>query len=99
MSDKKTFLQVQNGVPTGLTLQPGAPGFLHDGRGLAAYTHSDVLYEAYFVAYLVLNTIKAPLNPYNASKMQNGFGTLGQPDIAHLTAVAREALRERLNKA
>jgi len=96
MLDKNTFLQVQNGIPTGLTLQPDVPLFLHDGRGLGAYTHSDVLYEAYFIAYLVLNTINAPLNPgnpYNTSKTQNGFGTAGQPDIAAtLTAVAREAL-------
>ena len=96
MLDKNTFLQVQNGIPTGLNLQPDVPLFLHDGRGLGAYTHSDVLYEAYFIAYLVLNTVKAPLNPgnpYNTSKTQNGFGTLGQPDIAAtLTAVAREAL-------
>ncbi len=100
MKDKTTFLQVQNGIPTGLTLQTDVPLFLHNGRGLAAYTHSDVLYQAYFTAYLVLNTINggnpAPLNPgnpYNTSNTQNGFGTMGQPDIAAtLTAVAREAL-------
>jgi hypothetical protein len=96
MKDPTTFLQVQNGISTGLLLQPDAPLFLHDGRGLAAYTHSDVLYQAYFIAYLVLNTINAPLNPgnpYHGSKTQNGFGTMGQPDIAAtLTAVAREAL-------
>src|SRR5262249_22938337 len=67
MKDKTTFLQVQNGVPTGSTLQPDVPRFLHDGRGLAAYTHADVLYQAYFTAYLVLNTINggnpALLNP------------------------------------
>jgi len=96
MKDPTTFLQVQNGISTGLQLQPDAPLFLHDGRGLAAYTHSDVLYQAYFIAYLVLNTINTPLNPgnpYHGSKTQNGFGTFGQPDIAAtLTAVAREAL-------
>jgi hypothetical protein len=100
MLDKNTFQQVQNGIPTGLMLQPDAALFLHDGRGLAAYTHADVLYQAYFTAYLVLNTINggnsAPLNPgnpFNTSKTQNGFGTLGQPDIAAtLAAVAREAL-------
>ena len=100
MLDKNTFQQVQNGIATGLMLQRDAPLFLHDGRGLAAYTHEDVLYQAYFTAYLVLNTINggkpAPLNPgnpYNTSKTQNGFGTLGQPDIAAtLTTVAREAL-------
>ena len=46
--------------------------------------------------YLVLNSINAPLNPgnpYNGSKTQTSFGTMGQPDIAAtLTAVAREAL-------
>ena len=31
--------------------------YLHDGRGLAAYTHDDVLYQSYFVAYLVLDTL------------------------------------------
>jgi len=100
MLDKVTFLQVQNGIATGSKLQPDVPLYLHNGRGLAAYTHSDVLYQAYLTAYLVLNTINggnpAPLNPgnpYNTSKTQNGFGTLGQPDIAAtLTAVAREAL-------
>jgi hypothetical protein len=100
MKDKTTFLQVQNGISTGLSLTPQPPLFFHNGRGLAAYTHSDVLYQAYFTAYLVLNTINggnpAPLNPgnpYVTSKTQNGFGTLGQPDIAAtLAAVAREAI-------
>jgi hypothetical protein len=100
MTDKNTFLLVQNGQPTGLQLTPEPPLYFHDGRGLAAFTHVDVLYQAYFTAYLVLNTINngnpAPLNkgnPYNTSKTQNGFGTLGQPDIAAtLAAVAREAL-------
>jgi hypothetical protein len=70
--------------------------------GLAAYTHDDVLYQAYLIAYLVLNTISngtpAPLNPgnpYIGSKIQNGFGTFGQPDIAAtLVAVAGKAIRE-----
>lgn len=100
MKDKTTFLQVQNGIPTGLMLTTQPPLFFHNGRGLAAYTHADVLYQAYFTAYLVLNTINngnaAPLNPgnpYILSKTQNGFGTLGQPDIAAtLAAAAREAL-------
>jgi hypothetical protein len=101
MKDPTTFLQVQNGIPTGSQLQPEAPLFVHNGRGLAAYTHEDVLYQAYFIAYLVLNTINggkpAPLNPgnpYVGSKTQNGFGTLGQPDIAAtLASVASEALK------
>jgi hypothetical protein len=97
MTDPVTFAQVQNGVATGLQLQPDTPVYLRDGRDLAAWTHDDVLYQAYFTAYLVLNTIEAPLNPgnpYKGSKTQNGFNTLGQPDIAAtLTTVATEALK------
>jgi hypothetical protein len=95
------FLDVQNGISTGKSLAPGATLYLHDGRGLAAYTHDDVLYQAYFIAYLVLNTINAgnavplnPGNPYLKWPNQNGFPTLGQPDIvATLAAVAAEALK------
>ena len=97
MNDPTTFQQVQNGIDTGFRnqLDPLAR-YLHDGRGLGAYTHVDVLYQAYFTAYLVLNTIHCPLNPgnpYVGSRTQNGFGTFGQPDFAAtLTAVARLAL-------
>ena len=95
------FLQAQNGIPTGKSLTPGAALYLHNERGLAAYTHDDVLYQAYFIAYLVLNTINGgnpappnPGNPYIGSKTQNGFATMGQPDIAAtLTAVAGEAIK------
>ena len=56
----------------------------------------DVLYQAYFTAFLVLAGIGAPLNPgnpYNSSTTENGFGTLGGPDIAAtLGAVATVAL-------
>jgi hypothetical protein len=100
MKDPTTFQQVQNGISTGLQLQPETPAFLHNGRGMTAFTHVDVLYQAYFTAYLVLNTLNggnpAPLNtgnPYNGSTTQNGFGTMGQPDIAAtLATAAREAL-------
>jgi len=100
MLDPITFQQVQNGIATGLAVTLGSPLYLHNGRGLASYTHVDVLYQAYFTAYLVLNTCnggqQAPFNlgnPYNGSTTQNGFGTMGQPDIAStLAAVAKEAL-------
>lgn len=97
MLDPKEFIDVQNGIDTHKKLTPGATLFLHDGRGLAAYTHDDVLYEAYFIAYLVLSGLKAKPNqgcPYNNSKTQNGFATFGGPDIASaLAAVADEALK------
>ena len=98
MLDPTEFLLVQNGKSTGKSLTPQAPVYLHDGRGLAAYTHEDVLYEAYFIAYLVLSALGPsfvnPGNPYVGSKTQNGFATMGGPDIASaLAAVAGSAIR------
>lgn len=97
VTDPTTFQQVQNGINTGLQNQPDSQlRFLHNGRDLGAYTHLDVLFQAYFVAFLVLNTIHAPPNagnPYVHSTKQNGFGTFGGPDVAaSLTAAARLAL-------
>ena len=97
MTDPTTFQQVQNGIDTGFRNQlDPLTRYLHDGRGLGAYTHVDVLYQAYFTAYLVLSTIHCPLNPSNpyiGSRTQNGFGTFGQPDFAAtLAALAGFAL-------
>lgn len=97
MTDPTTYQQVQNGINTGLQNQIDPRlRYLHNGRALGAYTHLDVLFQAYFTAFLVLNTIGAPPNPgnpYVSSTKQNGFGTFGGPDVAaSLTAVARLAL-------
>jgi hypothetical protein len=97
MTDAATFQQVQNGIDTGLQNQLDVQSrFLHNGRGLATFTHVDVLYQAYFTAYLVLNTLGVPLNPgnpYANSRTQNGFGSFGQPDFAAtVAAVAGFAL-------
>jgi hypothetical protein len=80
------WLNIQNGVPTGLeTTNDSQLRFCRNGRDFAAYTRVDVLYQAYFVAFLVLAGMGAPLNPgnpYNGSKVENGFGTFGGPDFA-----------------
>jgi hypothetical protein len=98
MTSFSDWLTVQNGNVTGLTNQIDLQlHFEHSGRDLAAWTHNDVLYQAYFVAFLVLNTIKAPLNPgnpYIGSRTENGFGTFGGPDFAAtLAEVATRALK------
>ena len=71
--------------------------FIRNGRDLAAYTHVDVLYQAYFVAALVLGEINTPANPgnpYIGSKTQKAFGTMGGPDMAGtLTEMATCALK------
>jgi hypothetical protein len=95
------FQQVQNGIATTESLTSvTTPLYLHDGRGLSAFTHVDVLYQAYFMAFLVLNTINGgkvpsnPGNPYVGDKTQNGFATFGPPDAASaLAAVAADALK------
>jgi hypothetical protein len=86
MTDTTTFLQVQNGISTGISLQyDPIRRYLHDWRGLAAWTHVDVLYQAYLVGFLVMQTLGVPVNPgnpYIGSKTQNGFCTFGGPDFA-----------------
>jgi hypothetical protein len=86
MTSFSDWLKVQNGVSTGLNNQIDPTlRYARNGRDLAAYTHVDVLYQEYFIAYLVLNTIGAPPNPgnpYIGSTSENGFGTFGGPDFA-----------------
>jgi hypothetical protein len=77
---------VQNGGSSGrpLAYDP-TPRFIRNGRDLAAYTRVDVLYQAYFTAFLVLAGIGAPPNPgnpYIGSQTEKAFGTLGGPDAA-----------------
>jgi hypothetical protein len=80
------WLNIQNGVPTGLqTTNDPTLRYRRNGRDLAAYTRVDVLYQAYFTAFLVLAGIGAPLNPGNPylhSTTENGFGSFGGPDFA-----------------
>jgi hypothetical protein len=97
MTSFHDWLTVQNGNYTGLENQIDSQlRYRRNGRDLAAFTHVDVLYQAYFVAFLVLAGINAPLNPgnpYLKSKTQNGFGTLGAPDFAgSLGEIATKAL-------
>jgi hypothetical protein len=86
LTDLSSWALIQNGGSTGLQNQD-VPQLccLHSGRDLSAWTHADVLYQGYFVAFLVLNTIGAPANPgsmYFDSKTQVGFGTFGGPHFA-----------------
>jgi hypothetical protein len=97
MTDAVTFLQVQNGQPTGqdVMLDP-VSRYVTAGRDLGTFTRQDVLFQAYFTASLVLSSIGAPPNPgnpYVGSTKQNGFGTFAGPDFAStLAAAARAAL-------
>ncbi len=86
MTTVSEFQLVQNGGDSGrqLAFDPTLR-FIRNGRDLAAYTHVDVLYQAYFTAFLVIAGIGTPLNPgnpYIGSNTEKPFGTLGGPDAA-----------------
>lgn len=92
-----SYQNVQNGGPSGNPVPDGQRRFIRNGRDLTAYTRVDVLYQAYFVAFLVLAQLEAPLNPgnpYIGSRTQKPFGTLGGPDAAGtLAEMATRALK------
>jgi hypothetical protein len=97
MTSFSDWLTVQDGNYTGLENQiDPVLRYRRTGRDLAAFTHVDVLYQAYFTTLLVLLGMGAPLNPgnpYSGSRCENGFGTFGAPDFAgSLTEVATKAL-------
>lgn len=97
MVNFSTYQNVQNGGPSGNPTPDGTRRFIRNGRDLTAYTRVDVLYQAYFVAFLLLAQLEAPLNPgnpYIGSRTQKPFGTLGGPDAAGtLAEMATRALK------
>lgn len=98
MTSVDEYQSIQNGVPPTrhLAFDP-VYRFLRRGRDMAAFTHVDVLYQAYFTAFLVLSGIAAPSNPgnpYIGSQTERPFGTLGSPDVAAtLAEMATRALK------
>jgi hypothetical protein len=98
MTDQPSWLAVQNGQgPFGANQPDPNLQHLRNGRGIGAYVHVDVLFEAYFIACLLLIDNNAPLdpnNPYVGSKTQSGFGTWGSPHLKTIVAeVAQRALK------
>jgi hypothetical protein len=95
----KTFLPGQEFMTSPTTyqnIQVGGPDegpihfdtvhrYVRNGRDLAAYTRVDVLFQAYFTAFMILAGMGAapnPGSPYIGSQTEKGFGTLGGPDAA-----------------
>jgi hypothetical protein len=98
MMDQTSWLAVQNGQgPFGQNQVDANPQRMRNGRGLGAYVHIDVLFEAYFNACLILVDRGAPLDanhPYAGSRTQTGFGTFGAPHLKTLVAeVSQRALK------
>jgi hypothetical protein len=97
LTDVDSYQHVQNGGATGEPAFDPIFRFVRSGRDLTGFTRVDVLYQAYFVALLVLAGIGAPSNPgnpYIGSNTQKAFATLGGPDAAATIAeMATRALK------
>jgi hypothetical protein len=91
------WLAIQKGGSTTANQFDPTPRYIRSGRDLGEWVHIDVLFQAYFNALLILFLLGAPLdpaNPYQSSRTQIGFGTLGAPFIASvMCAVATRALK------
>ena len=89
LKTKSDYLLVQNGtIP-----QPQVPfdqnkRYVNTIRDLAEYVHNDMVAQLFYVANLILNTMKAPINKGNPFKSciknEVPFVTLGQVDIHEL---------------
>jgi len=59
------WIDIQNGFQPLQTLTPADKVFCRNGRDIGAYVHVDVLYQAYFVAFLVIAGGGYPVDPGN----------------------------------
>jgi hypothetical protein len=78
MTDFQSWLDIQNGIQPTQAIPLDEPRFCRNGRDLGAYVHVDALYQAYFVAGLVLLANNMPWdsnNPYG----QTPEGGSGRP--------------------
>ena len=97
ITDFDTWLAVQRGIAQGPDAFDPVPRYMRNGRDIGQWVHVDVLFQAYFQAFLILANAGAPFddgNPYNNNPTQFGFGTFGGPHIATLLCeVATRALK------
>jgi hypothetical protein len=97
MTDFNTWLLVQRGFSQPPNVFDPARRYMRNGRDIAQWVHIDVLFQAYFHAFLVLAGLGAPFddgNPYVGNPTQDGFGTFGGPHIATLLCeVSTRALK------
>ncbi|MEW6731517.1 MAG: vanadium-dependent haloperoxidase [Acidobacteriota bacterium] len=100
MTTFSDWLEVQNGFVQPPDKFDPVPRYMRNGRDIGQWVHVDVLFQAYFQAFLVLSSLDGGSgvlldngNPYKFSANQDGFGTFGGPFIASLLCeVARQAL-------
>lgn len=97
LTDFDKWLSIQNGGRWEESAYDPVLRWMRNGRDLGEWVHVDVLFQGYFQSLLILlgnGILVDKNNPYNFSRTQDGFGTLGTPYIASLVCqVAQNALR------
>ncbi|MBA3247304.1 MAG: vanadium-dependent haloperoxidase [Pyrinomonadaceae bacterium] len=97
MTDFNTWLAVQRGLSQPAQLLDGTLRYMRNGRDIGQWVHIDVLFQAYFQAFLCIAGLGTPVddnNPYRNNPTQDGFGTFGGPHIATLLCeVSTRALK------
>lgn len=110
LTDFDKYLAAQNGNSGSFPPADFETGlfYLRDGRALSQWVHIDVLFQAYFNAFLIMGadtkqhssvgggiqTGSFLNDPYRSSRTQKAFATMGQPWlIATLCEVASRALK------
>lgn len=84
------FLSIQNGAAPTATQPFGPARYIQNNRDLANYVHSDVLFEAYYNATIILlqkGGLLLPNSPF-AGTVEGGFVTFGGPDVLNMVATA-----------
>src|SRR5882724_6680594 len=97
MTTFDVWLDVQRGIPQPADVFDPVKRYMRNGRDIGQWVHIDVLFQAYFQAFLILAGAGAPFddgNPYTNNPSQMGFGTFGGPHIATvLCEVSTRALK------
>jgi hypothetical protein len=103
LTDFTSWLDSQNGVsPADGDRFDSTARYMRNGRDIGQWVHIDVLFQAYFQAFLCIAGMNVPFdagNPYRNSATQAGFATFGAPHVATLLCeVSTRALKAVWNQ-
>lgn len=96
MTDYDEWLAIQRGAAprSTLTFDPQRR-YIYNGRALGEYVRTDVSFQAFFNAALIIEGFGAnardPANPYVGSPNQGGFATFGGVHLFHMVTMAARA--------
>jgi hypothetical protein len=93
ITDYDEWLAIQRGAaPIRSIAFDSEPRYIYNGRGLGQYVGTDVSFQAFLNAALIINGIGPscldPNNPYLYSANQGGFVTFGAVDLLHMVTMA-----------